>query len=164
MTAAGQQDAVTQALQRVLATQHAAVYGYPVIGVTLRDGGQARLARQLEATHRHTRDELMAQIAGRGATPAPTEPSYAPAQPLTGPADAQHWALELEQDCAAAYRYLLVAPVLASPASGSTPRDASEQAGLRRQALAGLSTAALNATQWRSLLNPSAPTVAFPGL
>ncbi len=193
MTAPGQ-DAVTQALQRVLAAQHAAVFGYPVIGVELRDPGQARLARQLEARHRQTRDELMAQLAARQVSPAPAEASYTPAQPVTAPADAQRWALELEQDCAAAYRYLLVAPVLAaasgtsSSANGSgtngssssgadgsgadgsganggqQPPKASEQASLRRQALTGLNTAALNATEWRSLLSPATPTVAFPGL
>ncbi|HEX8082437.1 MAG TPA: DUF4439 domain-containing protein [Jatrophihabitans sp.] len=190
MTAPGQ-DAVVQALQRVLAAQHAAVFGYPVIGVELRDPGQARLARLLEARHRHTRDELMAQIAARRASPAPAEASYTPAQPVTAPADAQRWALELEQDCAAAYRYLLVAPVLAAAAglkpsgangssatgsnatgsngsgangSGGPALSAAAHASLRRQALAGLNTAALNATEWRSLLSPATPTVAFPGL
>ncbi|MEO7262674.1 MAG: DUF4439 domain-containing protein [Jatrophihabitantaceae bacterium] len=179
MTAPGQ-DVVVQALQRLLAAQHAAVYGYPVIGVALRDAGQAQLARRLEGRHRHTRDELMAQLAARRATPTPAEASYAPAQPVTGPADAQRWALELEQACAAAYRYLLAAPVLAAApeektpdakpsggtASGALPSKApgaAGQASLRRQALAGLSTAALNATEWRSLLSPAAPTVAFPG-
>jgi len=169
MTAPGQQEAVTQALQRVLAAQHAAIYGYPVLGVRLRDAGQVQLARQLEAAHRRTRDELMAQLAGRRAVPAPTEPSYAASQPVTGPADAQRWALELEQGCAAAYRYLLVAPVSGAGAKTGTPASgtalsAAEQAGLRRQALAGLTTAALTATEWRVLLSPSAPTVAFPGL
>jgi hypothetical protein len=186
MTAPGN-DVVVQALQRVLAAQHAAVYGYPVIGVTLSDHGQAQLARQLEGRHRHTRDELMAQLAARRVSPAPAEAAYTPAQPVTAPADAQRWALELEQDCAAAYRYLLVAPVLAatsggrpsangstasnSGADGSDPNgsgagalSAAEQASLRRQALAGLSTAASNATEWRSLLSPATPTVAFPGL
>ncbi|MEO6501272.1 MAG: ferritin-like domain-containing protein [Jatrophihabitantaceae bacterium] len=187
MTAPGQ-DAVTQALQRVLAAQHAAVFGYPVIGVELRDPGQVQLARQLEARHRNTRDELMAQLAARRVSPTPAEASYTPAQPVTAPADAQRWALELEQDCAAAYRYLLVAPVLtvasdgnpslnASPQNGSSSSGANgsaangggaagagEQASLRRQALTGLNTAALNATEWRSLLSPATPTVAFPGL
>lgn len=186
MTAPGQ-DAVLQALQRALAAQHAAVFGYPVIGVKLRDPGQVQLARELEARHRHIRDELMAQIAARRASPTPAEPSYTPPQPVTAPADAQRWALELEQDCAAAYRYLLVAPVLAA-ASGARPNgakstgsasnggaanggggggqaiSAAEQASLRRQALTGLNTAALNATEWRSLLSPATPTAAFPGL
>ena len=176
------QDAVTLALQRVLATQHAAVYGYPVIGVRLRSPGQVRLARQLEARHRHTRDELMAQLAARRVSPVPAEASYTAAQPVTGPADAQRWALDLEEGCAGAYRYLLVAPVLAvtggtgpgrtsagpatpgPTASAATALSAAEQASLRRQALAGLTAAALNATSWRSLLSPSAPTAPFPGL
>ena len=160
------QDAVVQALQRVLATQHAAVYGYPVIGVTLRSTGQIRLARQLEERHRHTRDELMAQLAGRRVTPVPAEASYVPARPVTGPADAQRWALDLEEGCAGAYRYLLVAPVLAGggTASGATAPGPAEQAELRRQALTGLTTAALDATEWRSLLSPSTPTTPFPGL
>jgi uncharacterized protein DUF4439 len=178
------QDAVVQALQRVLAAQHAAVYGYPVIGVTLRSAGQIRLARQLEAGHRHTRDELMAQLAARRVTPVPAEASYRAARPVTGAADAQRWALDLEEDCAGAYRYLLVAPVLAATAPGATSPgrsgarssssgtsgsggpapSATEQAALRRQALTGLTTAALNATRWRSLLSPNAPTTPFPGL
>ena len=181
------QDVVTQALQRVLAAQHAAVYGYPVIGVRLRDPRQVRLARQLEARHRHTRDELMAQLAARRVSPVPAEASYTPAQPVTGPADAQRWALDLEEACASAYRYLLVAPVLAvqgrtgadstasratasratasgAPASAAPAPSAADQARLRRQALAGLTTAALTATEWRTLLSPSAPTAPFPGL
>jgi hypothetical protein len=170
------QDPVVQALQRVLAAQHAAIYSYPVIGVALRQAGQVELARQLEAQHRHTRDELIAQLAARRAAPVSAEPSYPAPQPVTGPADAQRWALELEQGCADAYRYLLVAPVLAVRAAGGKPVDgggtgtggvalgAAEQSALRRQALAGLSSAARTATGWRTLLSPAAPTVPFPGL
>jgi hypothetical protein len=183
----GPPDAVAQALQRVLASEHAAVYGYPVIGVALRSPGQVRLARQLEERHRHARDELMAQLAARGAAPVPAEASYAPVRPVSGPVDAQRWALSLEENCAGAYRYLLVAPVLAgdapgsagtgsggtssaSTASGATASGAASatpaagQAGLRQQALTGLTTAALNATEWRRLVSPAAPTTAFPGL
>ncbi len=172
MTAPGQ-DLVAQALQRVLAAQHAAVYGYPVIGVALRQPGQVQLARQLEAQHRHTRDELIAQLAARRAAPVPAEAGYAPPQRVTGPADAQRWALALEQGCADAYRYLLVAPVLAARAAanpvdgggtGTAVLGAAEQSALRRQALAGLSGAARTATGWRTLLSPTAPTVPFPGL
>jgi hypothetical protein len=112
----------------------------------------------------------MAQLAGRRISPAPAEAIFRPTQPLAAPADAQRWALDLEEDCAGAYRYLLVAPVLAAAAgasptsSGAPAPSAAEQASLRRQALAGLTTAALTATQWRSLLSPKAPTTPFPGL
>jgi hypothetical protein len=148
------QDAVVQALQRVVAAQHAAVYGYPVIGVRLTDPAQVRRARQLEAAHRELRDQLMGQLAGRGVDPVAAEPSYTAAQPVTGPGSAQRWAVQLEQDCAGAYRYLLVA----------TTTSTGQQAGLRQQALTGLTTAAQRATEWRSLLSPAAPTTAFPGL
>jgi hypothetical protein len=167
MTAPGQ-DLVAQALQRVLAAQHAAIYGYPMIGVALRQPGQVQLARQLEAQHRHTRDELIAQLTARRATPVPTEAGYAPPRPMNRPADAQRWAVELEQGCADAYRYLLVAPVLAAQAAGgatgAAASSAAEQSVLRRQALAGLSDAARTATGWRTLLSPATPTVPFPGL
>lgn len=142
-----------QALQRVLAAQHAAVYGYPVIGVHLGNPGLVRRARQLEAGHRQLRDELMDQLAGRGVSPVVAEASYPAPEPMTGPAAAQRWAVQLEQDCAGAYRYLLAATVTGAAA----------QAGLRQQALTGLTAAAQQAAQWRSLLNPAAPTVAFPG-
>jgi hypothetical protein len=163
------QDPVVQALQRVLAAQHAAIYSYPVIGMALPEPGQAQLARQLEAAHRHTRDELIAQLAALRVAPVSAEASYAPPRPVTGPADAQRWALELEQGCADAYRYLLVAPVLAVSArdgksAGGAAPGAAEQSALRRQALAGLSDAARTATGWRALLSPATPTVPFPGL
>jgi hypothetical protein len=164
-------EAAAQALQRVLAAPHAAVYGYPVIGVALRSPAQVQQARQLEARHRFTRDQVMAQLAAHGVDPVPAEASYVPAQPVKGPADAQRWALALEDACASAYRYLLVAPLLtgpaarsASPSSATSAAASTAQAGLRRQALAGLTAAALAATEWRSLLSPSAPTAAFPGL
>ncbi len=165
-------DPVVQALQRVLAAQHAAVYSYPVIGVALRDAGQVERARQLEDRHRDTRDAVLAQLAARHAVGVPAEASYVPPQPVTGPADAQRWALELEQACAGAYRYLLVAPVLAATAAPTSSRSAAgadaaaatELAALRRQALTGLNTAARDATGWRTLLSPTAPTVPFPGL
>lgn len=175
MTTPGQPP-VVQALQRVLAAQHAAVYAYPVIGVALRDAGQVDRARQLESQHRDTRDAVVAQLTGRGVTPVPAEASYAPPQPVTGPADAQRWALELEQACAGAYRYLLVAPVLgtAKPSAGAAGGSAAggpdgtapdvADAAVRKQALTGLNAAARDATGWRTLLSPTAPTVPFPGL
>ncbi|MBV9823310.1 MAG: DUF4439 domain-containing protein [Actinobacteria bacterium] len=166
---------MVQALQRVLAAQHAAVYAYPVIGVALRDAGQVERARRSEAEHRDTRDAVLTQLAARGVTPEPAEASYAPPQPVTGPADAQRWALEVEQACAGAYRYLLVAPVLDAggssaaaargPSAGpdaATPGGA--DAAVRKQALTGLTAAAVEATGWRRLLSPTAPTVPFPGL
>jgi hypothetical protein len=144
---------VTDALQQALAREHAAVYGYPVIGVRLAGSGQADQARAAEAAHRLARDALAGQLAGRGADPVPAQPSYQPAKPVTDDAGAQDWAIQLEDDCAAGYRALL-----ASVASGSTASTA-----LRQQALTGLSAAARRAGYWRGLRTPDTPTVPFPG-
>ncbi|HET6209359.1 MAG TPA: ferritin-like domain-containing protein [Jatrophihabitans sp.] len=147
-------DPITAALQQALAREHAAVYGYPVIGVQLAGSAQADQARAAEAAHRLVRDALAEQLAGRHADPVAAQPSYRPPAPLTDDPSAQDWAIQLEQDCAAGYRALLASAATASGASTS----------LRQQALTGLSTAARQAGYWRSLRTPDTPTVPFPGL
>lgn len=154
MTSQQPTDPVADALQRVLASQHAAVYGYPLIGVRLAVTGQLDRARELEAAHRLTRDALRAQLVARRLTPVAADPQYRPVAPVTDPAGGWAWAVQLEEACAAGYRYLLAATV---QAGGS-------QLALRQQALAGLTDAAQNATGWRLLLSPVTPTVPFPGL
>ena len=150
MTSPAAPNPVTAALQQALAREHAAVYGYPVIGVQLAGSGQADHARTAEAAHRLARDGLAEQLAGLGADPVAAQPSYQPPKPVTDDASAQGWATQLEDDCAAGYRALL-----ASVATGST--------ALRQQALTGLSSAAKQAGYWRGLQTPDAPTVPFPG-
>ncbi|HEX4729298.1 MAG TPA: DUF4439 domain-containing protein, partial [Jatrophihabitans sp.] len=105
------------------------------------------------AAHRLARDALAAQLAGRGAVPDATQPSYQPPKPVTDDASAQGWAIQLGDDCAAGYRALL-ASVATGPAASTA---------LRQQALTGLSTAARQAGYWRGLQTPDAPTVPFPG-
>jgi len=156
VTAPSGSDPILGAFQRVLAAQHAAIYGYSVIGVHL-SADPADRARVLQAAHRSTRDALMIDLAGRGAIPVEAEPFYSPAgspgERITDEAGAQRWALRLEEDCAAGYRFLL-----AVSATASAP-----QAAIRRTALIGLIVAAQYAMEWRALLTPSSPTVPFPG-
>ncbi|MEO6701548.1 MAG: ferritin-like domain-containing protein [Jatrophihabitantaceae bacterium] len=144
-------DPSTEALQQLLAAQHAAIYGYPLIGSRLTDQTQIDRARTLEAAHLLTRDALRGQLASRGASPVAAQASYQPVEPITDPAGAQRWAIQLEAACAAGYRYLL------SSTGASTGQ-------LRGQALAGLVSAAEDGTRWRLLVEPSTPTVPFPGL
>jgi hypothetical protein len=144
-------DPITSALQRVLAAQHAGVFGYPVIGVHLNDPAQVQAARTLEAAHRASRDELMAQLVARSAQPDLAAANYAPPEKVHDAATAQRWALQLESDCAAGYRYLL-----ASTATGDV-------GVIRKQAISGLTEAAQQATHWRRALTPATPTVPFPG-
>jgi hypothetical protein len=153
MTTPGPVDPLGSALQRVLASQHAAVYGYPVVGVHLSDQGQIGTARTLEASHRAARDQLMADLMTRSVTPDEPASNYQPPERVTDAVTAQRWALQLENDCAIAYRFLLA----------STATGAAQVTAARKQAIDGLRTAAQQATYWRRLLTPAAPTVAFPG-
>ncbi len=159
---------VPDALQRVLAAEHAAVYGYPVAGVRLTEPGQVQHAREFESAHRQVRDDLMAQLTGLGLTPVAAQPVYRPPEAKietapatrtdhrtgTDPVAAVRSAVLLEEGCADAYRYLLTAAVAAG----------GKQLAVRTQALSGLATAAAAATTWRRLVTPAKPTVAFPGL
>jgi hypothetical protein len=153
MTGGPPGDRVTAALQQLLENEHAAVYGYPVIGVTLTDPGQVARARAAEAAHRLVRDALSSQLVGRRVEPTLAEARYQPPAPLTGEVSAQGWAVQLEESCAAGYRYLLAAAA-AGPSASTT---------VRQQALTGLGSAAQLAAYWRALLQPDVPTVAFPG-
>jgi hypothetical protein len=144
-------DAVTSALQGVLVAQHAAVFGYPVIGVHLDDPAQVQAAHTLEASHRGTRDQLMSELVTRSASPDLAAASYSPPEQVHDATTAQRWALQLESDCAASYRFLLASSVSENVAS------------VRQQAIAGLTDAAQQATRWRRSLTPTTPTVAFPG-
>jgi hypothetical protein len=145
---------LTDALQRILARRHAAVYAYPVIGVHLTSGSQIQLARTLQEGHRASRDDLMAIISGRQAIPVASEVSYWPPEPVKDATAALRWAVQIEEGTASAYRWLLTATVQAG----------GDQQAFRLQGQAGLTAAARASAQWRASLTPATPTVAFPGL
>jgi hypothetical protein len=169
---------VLAALQQVLAAEHAAVYAYSVIGVHLSDSAQIQSARTLQAVHRSERDAIAGDIASMGATPSPAAATYTPAEAVHNAESAQRWALQVEEQCGAAYRYLLAGTTDTSgdaggdalPSGGNRP--SATAAGLssasitayRRTGLNGLVSAAGNALGWRRLLTPATPTEPFPGL
>jgi hypothetical protein len=149
--AAGSVQAETiAALQSVLAAQHAAVYAYAEVGVNLVEAAEIQQARDLQAAHRLLRDSVAAELVGLGATPVAAMASYQPPAKLVDAPAAQRWALQLEQTGAAAYRYLLTA--------------AAGQRSARTKALSGLVDAAQRSRYWRTLLTPTTPTEAFPGI
>jgi hypothetical protein len=156
-----------RALQNVLDAQHAAYFAYSMIGVRLTDATQVSRVRDLQAEHRATRDDLMAQLSSAGAAPVAAQPSYAPPEKLTDAIAAQRWALALEEACSAGYRFLLVAAATGTVAAATetgTVAAATETGTLRKQALTGLSGSAQTARYWRALLTPATPTVPFPGI
>ncbi|WP_326798836.1 ferritin-like domain-containing protein [Streptomyces sp. NBC_01808] len=128
------------AAQRALAAEHAAVYGYGVVGA--RAGGLAGQARAGYDAHRARRDALSRVVSDFGDRPQPAAAAYALPFAVPDEAAAVRLATELEDRIAGSYADLVRA------AEGE----------LRRDAAAALREAAVRAARWRG------GSVAFPGL
>ena len=142
------QQAVQAAWQAALAAEHQAVFGYGLLGP--QAGSDAALAAACGTAHQRLRDATATGIAATGATPVAPLADYPALYPVSGPAAARRLAARLEDDCAAAWRYLFVRSV----ASGS----------LRRVAQANLTASTIRGVRWRRLIDPRHAAVAFPGL
>ncbi|MFF0159568.1 ferritin-like domain-containing protein [Streptomyces sp. NPDC005263] len=130
-----------RAVQAALAAEHAAVYGYGVVGGRVPRNRRAE-ARAAYDAHRARRDALVRQVRDLGGTPVSAAPGYALPFPVPDPASAVRLAAELEDRVAGVYSDLVRAAT-----------------GERRGAAAGaLREAAVRAVRWRG------ESVAFPGL
>jgi hypothetical protein len=88
------------ALQTVLAGEHAAIYGYGVVGAHLR--GRAFTRAQLAYdVHRARRDQLRGLVVERKAIPVAAAAGYRLPRPVENAADATLLATELEERLAA---------------------------------------------------------------
>jgi hypothetical protein len=131
----------------MLAAEHAAVYGYGIVGAHL-SGVQREAARTALRDHERRREELEALIRHRGATPGAAAPAYRLPQAVTGRASALRLAVHLEEGIAA-HAYALA----------GAPRGRA-----RRLGIGMLAGAAERAVRWRRALDPHDPPVeAFPG-
>ncbi|HET6636736.1 MAG TPA: ferritin-like domain-containing protein [Streptomyces sp.] len=129
------------ALQAALAAEHAAVYGYGVVGGRIADDRQDE-ARSAYDGHRARRDHLRRVIRDLGGTPQPAAAAYTLPFAVPDSDAAVRLATELEQRVAGVYADLVRATE-----------------GTRRgDAAAALREAALRASGWRG------GGVAFPGL
>jgi hypothetical protein len=134
-------DQELKALQAALAAEHAAVYGYGVVGGRIRAGRRTE-ARSAYDAHRSRRDALVREVRDLGGTPVAAAAAYALPFPVPDPAAAVRLAAELEDRVAGVYSDLVRAT-----------------GGERRRAAAGaLREAAVRAVRW------SGESVAFPGL
>ncbi|MEX2983920.1 ferritin-like domain-containing protein [Streptomyces sp. C36] len=129
------------AAQAALAAEHAAVYGYGVVGGRVEEEHAAQ-AREAYDVHRARRDVMSRAVRALGAEPEAAAAAYALPFPVTDGASAVRLAAELESRLAAVYADLVRA------STGS----------LRGEAAAGLREAAVRAARWRG------GSVAFPGL
>ncbi|WP_314219119.1 ferritin-like domain-containing protein [Streptomyces zaehneri] len=129
------------ALQAALAAEHAAVYGYGVVGGRIGEVRSAE-ARAAYDAHRARRDALVREVRGLGAEPVAASAGYALPFPVPDSAAAVRLATELEERVAGVYSDLV-------RAAGDARR---------REAAGALRDAAVRAVRWRG------GSVAFPGL
>lgn len=133
--------AVLAAAQAALAAEHAALYGYGVVGGRIA-AARADEARDAYDAHHAARDALIATVTGLGGRPVAAAAAYALPFPVQDSAAAIRLAAFLEDRVAGAYADLVRAGT----------------GGVRRDAAAGLQAAAVRAVRW------SGGSVAFPGL
>jgi hypothetical protein len=135
-----------EAFSAALAAEHAAIFGYGVVGAHLVGPAQ-NAARQAEAVHRDRRDEVSLRIAAAKGSLIPAAPAYTLPFPVTDAPSAMRLAAALEDGAAGAWRDALAAT------SGDD----------RTFALDGLMGCAVQATQWREAAGIMPVTRAFPG-
>ena len=90
------------ALQGALAAEHAAVYGYGVVGAMLANALRSR-ARSCWLAHTEARDTLQSMLVKLGATPVAASPAYRLPFAVTGEASAVRLAVFLEDGVVQAY-------------------------------------------------------------
>ncbi|MEU3890048.1 ferritin-like domain-containing protein [Streptomyces sp. NPDC029041] len=136
-----EKDRELRALQAALAAEHAAVYGYGVVGGRIGKGQRTEAVAAYDA-HRARRDALVREVKDLGGRPVAASAGYALPFPVPDAAAAVRLAAELEDRVAGVYADLVRA------------------AGGVRRALAAeaLREAAVRAVRWRG------ESVAFPGL
>ncbi|WP_405619788.1 ferritin-like domain-containing protein [Streptomyces sp. NBC_00076] len=130
-----------KALQAALAAEHAAVYGYGVVGGRVPKGRRTEAQAAYDA-HRARRDALVREVRDLDGTPVSAAAAYALPFPVPDPASAVRLAADLEDRVAGVYSDLVRA------ATGERRGTAAE----------ALREAAVRAVRWRG------ESVAFPGL
>ena len=133
-------------LDDALTAEHAAIWGYGVLGGHLT-GPALDLAHQCEAAHRDRRDALMEQLSGAGDPPPAAAPAYDLPFAVTDQPSALRLAVQIEERTGAVWRATL--PQLTGDA--------------RRSPLNALTDCALRAARWRRLSGQTPGTVALPG-
>lgn len=130
------------ALQAVLAAEHAAVYAYGVVGARLHGQPDERRATAGYNTHRSRRATVTSMIVEASAQPTPAAVAYDLGGPVVTANEARALVLRIERAVAGTYADLV----------GASPATA------RATAAGWLADAAVRAQSWSGLAD------AFPGL
>jgi ferritin-like protein len=136
----------TDALAMALSAEHAAIYGYGVVGAHLDQTTQAT-AHETEVAHRNRRDNLLLRLSAAKVTAPAAAAAYTLPFPVTDRDSALKLAVSLEEGTARAWR----------SAVGATEGDD------RKLALDALTDCAVRATHWKKTAGISPTVVPFPG-
>lgn len=136
------------ALVLALGAEHAAVWGYGVVGAALEAGSRGT-AGAAETAHRDVRDRVVTLLAERSVPAPPAEGAYALPFPVLSPVDAAALAVVLEDGVAAAWVRVL---------------DQAAERSTRELALDALTGAEVRAVSWRTAAGQAPVTRALPGL
>jgi hypothetical protein len=141
------EDTENEALQKALAAEHAAVWGYGVVGAAL--GFDARdPAVAAEEAHRDIRDRVTALLTDRSVDPVDAEGGYTLPFPVLSATDAAALGVVLEDGVAAAWVRVL---------------DQAAERSTRELAVGALSAAEVRAVGWRISADKTPATKALPG-
>lgn len=136
------------ALGEALAAEHAAVWGYGVVGAALDEPAQPA-ATASETAHRDVRDQLVLLLASRDAAIVGAAGGYVLPFPVLSPVDAAALAVVLEDGCASAWVRVL---------------DQAAERSTRELAVTTLTATEVRAVGWRATAGQTPVTTAFPGL
>jgi Domain of unknown function (DUF4439) len=158
--------ALVDALQRALAAEHQAVYGYETLGPRSAPAAQD-LARTCQSAHEGQRDAIEELVAAAGTRPVAGAAQYALVTSLVN--SPRTLAARLEDGCAAAWRYVYAVACGAAGEATSAAATPSASAGrapaagdVRRIAQRALTESAVRAVRWRAGA-PGPVVQAFPG-
>lgn len=141
------EDASQAAWFDAVAAEHAAIYGYGVVSARVMPD-QNDLVSEAVAQHRDRRESALSLLKERSVTAPLPAAGYQLPFPVTGPIGAGKLAVQMESDCAVAWRAVL---------------EQSDSEQDRAFALTALTQCALTAAKWRQVLGAWPVTEAFPG-
>lgn len=130
-----------------IAVEHAVIYGYGMVSAHSLPSRNDLVSAAL-AEHRNRREAALAILTERSvAVPLPAAGYQIPA-PVISPTDAAKLAIQLEEDCAVAWRAVM---------------EQAESEPDRAFGLTALTQCAMHAALWRQVLGAWPVTEAFPG-
>lgn len=135
--------------QAALVAEQRAVFGYGLLGPKLSDVADRAAARADQAAHVAVQTQTAAALTALGQQPVEPAADYPDMYPVRDETTARALAQRLEEESAAAWRYLYAAAAAATGSSATTARQ---------QAQAGLIGSAVRALRWRGRPVP------FPGI